>query len=174
MAALGFASGAATEPHASASEVGKTPAAESGASKPWNGFDVSNASVPAKKLVAGGPRRDAIHSVDQPKFADPETAARWVAPSNPLYSYEFYEDPSFMPGPLFRYTGFAVHVGGVVPKTIGRYWTADGRGPFLAASLHTWDHNPEFLVAESDTQIAHATEHFNGMPTVLEYRAVTR
>lgn len=51
-------------------------------SKPWNGFDLAKASVPRDKVLAGGPPRDAIHSVDEPEFADPTTAERWVAPDS--------------------------------------------------------------------------------------------
>jgi hypothetical protein len=39
--------------------------------------------VPAAEIIAGGPKRDGIKSVDEPGFAAPE-AASWVAPQNPV------------------------------------------------------------------------------------------
>ena len=40
------------------------------AEQPVNGFDISNASVPANEIRRGGPPRDGIPSIDDPKFAD--------------------------------------------------------------------------------------------------------
>jgi len=108
VAALGFASVGPAEPDASNSlasdsESKRSPAAESGASKPWNGFDVSNASLPAEKLVAGGPLRDAIHSVDQPEFVDPEAAARWVAASSTVIGLRLGDIARAYPVHLLEY-----------------------------------------------------------------------
>jgi hypothetical protein len=58
------------------------------AAEPWNGFDVSNASVAKDKIVAGGPPRDAIRSVDSPEFAAAEAAGRWVAAANTVIGFE--------------------------------------------------------------------------------------
>jgi hypothetical protein len=48
-----------------------------------NGFALGGLRVPAADVVAGGPRRDGIRSVDAPEFA-PVAEARWVAPDNPV------------------------------------------------------------------------------------------
>ena len=33
-----------------------------------NGFDLSNATIPLKEIMSGGPPRDGIPSIDRPKF----------------------------------------------------------------------------------------------------------
>jgi hypothetical protein len=76
----------------------KRPAAE-----PWNGFDVSNSSVAKDKIVAGGPTRDAIRSVDEPEFADGEAAGRWVAPPNTVIGLELGEVARTYPVHLMEY-----------------------------------------------------------------------
>ena len=40
----------------------------------FNGFDVSNAIIPTKEILSGGPGRDGIPSIDQPKFIRPNAA----------------------------------------------------------------------------------------------------
>ncbi|MFN2477418.1 MAG: DUF3179 domain-containing protein, partial [Chthoniobacterales bacterium] len=39
-----------------------------------NGFDISNATVPRNEILAGGPPRDGIPSIDQPRFIIPGAA----------------------------------------------------------------------------------------------------
>ena len=34
----------------------------------FNGFDVSNANIPREQILRGGPPRDGIPSIDEPKF----------------------------------------------------------------------------------------------------------
>lgn len=48
-----------------------------------NGFDLAGARVPAEEILAGGPSRDGIHSVDAPEFVPPSEAT-WVLPVNPV------------------------------------------------------------------------------------------
>lgn len=38
------------------------------------GFDVSNASIPVREIVSGGPGRDGIPSIDRPRFVAPDRA----------------------------------------------------------------------------------------------------
>lgn len=40
-----------------------------------NGFDVSNASIPVEEIMSGGPPRDGIPSIDDPKFMEVEAVA---------------------------------------------------------------------------------------------------
>lgn len=40
-----------------------------------NGFDVSNASIPADEIFKGGPPRDGIPALSNPKYIDPEEAS---------------------------------------------------------------------------------------------------
>jgi Protein of unknown function (DUF3179) len=35
-----------------------------------NGFDVSNATIPAEQILSGGPPRDGIPAIDEPRFVD--------------------------------------------------------------------------------------------------------
>jgi hypothetical protein len=48
-----------------------------------NGFGLGSALVPDRLIVAGGPSRDGIHSVDEPEFSSVEEAT-WVAPNTPV------------------------------------------------------------------------------------------
>ena len=45
-----------------------------GQSGPYNGFDVSEASIPADEIHLGGPSRDGIPAIDHPLFITPEKA----------------------------------------------------------------------------------------------------
>ncbi|WP_303288866.1 DUF3179 domain-containing protein [Marinobacter sp. SS8-8] len=42
-----------------------------------NGFDVSNARVPVDEILRGGPPRDGIPSIDDPKFERPANSLPW-------------------------------------------------------------------------------------------------
>ena len=77
--------------------------AASRAAEPHNGFDLSNASVPKGKIMAGGPRRDAIRSVDEPEFADPEAARHWVAPDNTVIGLQVGDVSHAYPVHLLEY-----------------------------------------------------------------------
>jgi hypothetical protein len=48
-----------------------------------SGFRLENARVPVDRIVGGGPKRDEIRSVDQPKFTTLEEAT-WVLAHNPV------------------------------------------------------------------------------------------
>ncbi|MBW2231441.1 MAG: DUF3179 domain-containing protein [Deltaproteobacteria bacterium] len=48
-----------------------------------NGFSLAGLTAPREQLIAGGPARDGIHSVDAPRFAAPEDA-RWVRADTPV------------------------------------------------------------------------------------------
>lgn len=43
-------------------------------SRTFNGFNLSRASVPIEQIRAGGPPRDGIPSIDDPRFIDPDEA----------------------------------------------------------------------------------------------------
>jgi len=47
------------------------------------GFDLAGLRVPRELLVEGGPGREGIKAVDEPRFAAPEEA-HWVAPDSPV------------------------------------------------------------------------------------------
>jgi hypothetical protein len=41
---------------------------------PFNGFDLTRATVPVSMILSGGPDRDGIPAIDRPRFVTPETA----------------------------------------------------------------------------------------------------
>lgn len=57
--------------------------AEADSQQKPNGFTISRHLVPRDKIIAGGPKRDAIPRVDQPKFASIEEAS-WIAADTPV------------------------------------------------------------------------------------------
>ena len=97
----------AAEPSASRPRPKGTPemtgATDKADRKSRNGFDVSNASLPGDKIVAGGPARDSIRSVDRPEFADSEAAALWVAPANAVIGLSLGDVAHAYPVHLLEY-----------------------------------------------------------------------
>lgn len=43
-----------------------------------NGFDLSNSTIPTKEIMGGGPPRDGIPSIDNPRFTSVEEADGWL------------------------------------------------------------------------------------------------
>jgi hypothetical protein len=55
--------------------IGAEPAIAARQSRaPFNGFNVSNAIIPTGEILSGGPGRDGIPSIDQPRFVGPGAA----------------------------------------------------------------------------------------------------
>jgi hypothetical protein len=74
---------ALAQPARAAEEAAAPAAAPSAAAKSLNGFVLDGLRVPFEHLVAGGPKRDEIQSVDAPRFASLEEAT-WVLAENPV------------------------------------------------------------------------------------------
>lgn len=57
-----------------------------GAGPRLNGFEISRHRVPREEIVPGGPMRDAIRAVREPRFADADTARRegWIRDDLPV------------------------------------------------------------------------------------------
>lgn len=53
--------------------------AEYAAATEKNGFDLSESLIPVDEILRGGPPRDGIPSIDDPKFERPEEASLWRA-----------------------------------------------------------------------------------------------
>jgi hypothetical protein len=51
----------------------------------FNGFNVSNASIPTSEILSGGPGRDGIPSIDNPRFTRP-SAANFMLPEDLVVS----------------------------------------------------------------------------------------
>jgi len=55
----------------------------SAAAESKNGFDLNGALIPAKEILSGGPPRDGIPAIDEPKFL-PADKAHHIRPSDPV------------------------------------------------------------------------------------------
>jgi hypothetical protein len=53
-----------------------------------NGFDLSNASIPVEEVVGGGPPRDGIPALTDPRFESVRQAATWMLPNDRLLALE--------------------------------------------------------------------------------------
>lgn len=62
----------------------------------FNGFDVSNAIIPTREILSGGPGRDGIPSIDQPKFIRPN-AADFMLPDDLVVSVTIGEQTRAYP-----------------------------------------------------------------------------
>ena len=82
-----------------------------------NGFDVDGATIPREAIVAGGPGRDGIRSVDAPEFASPEEAT-WVAADTPVLGVEAGGEARIYPVHLLEYHQIVNDVLGGVPVAI--------------------------------------------------------
>jgi len=67
-----------------------------------NGFSLKGSRVAAEKILAGGPARDEIRSVDAPEFV-PLEAATWVGPSTPVLGLELAGEARAYPVHLMEY-----------------------------------------------------------------------
>lgn len=86
-------------------------------------------------------------------------------------TFEFFDDtdPLTQFGRAYRFFGFGVFAGPVVPFTAGTYTQANGSAhPALA--LQTWDGQAaELLVLLADDTFLHAVQNTNGLPIVGTY-----
>ena len=65
--------------------AGTLAANAAGLGRPFNGFDVSNATVPPEEIRSGGPPRDGIPAIDRPRFVSPR-AVRDLQPEDRVIS----------------------------------------------------------------------------------------
>ena len=75
----------------------------------------------------------------------------WVSQFNTLTQYQFYEDASFRPGPLYRYSGFDVSVGRLVVYNIGWYFRPAQTKPQRAAYVNAAIGDFFLILADQDT-----------------------
>jgi len=54
----------------------------------WPKTDFSKTSVDFAEIQSGGPKKDGIPAVDNPKFINSVEAAKWIAPKEPVISLE--------------------------------------------------------------------------------------
>jgi hypothetical protein len=87
------------------------------AEREFNDFEVEGALVPRESIIAGGPGRDGIHSVDAPEFAPPE-GATWVEPKTPVLGVELRGEARAYPVHLLEYHQIVNDVLGGVPVAV--------------------------------------------------------
>ncbi len=96
------------------------------------------------------------------------TAANsWLEPGDNT-EYQFFDDsdPITHWGRAYRYSGFGVFSGPVVPFTAGTYTRANG-STLPAVTLQTWDGgHAELLVMVASDVFVHAIQNGNGLPIV--------
>ncbi len=59
-----------------------------------NGFDLSNALVPAEEILPGGPPRDGIPALTDPPFESVPQVSRWMRDDDRLLALEFAGEAS--------------------------------------------------------------------------------
>jgi hypothetical protein len=112
------------------------------AEKELNGFTLEGVLVPRELIVAGGPGRDGIHSVDDPKFALPE-GATWVRPTTPVLGVELGGEARAYPVHLLEFGPLSA-----VPLAFHR--KLDGR--VLTFGVSGLLYNSNFLMYDRETE----------------------
>ena len=54
--------------------------------------DLSKKSISLSELVSGGPPKDGIPAIDDPKFVSPQEAAKWVSPNEPVLVIDYADE----------------------------------------------------------------------------------
>ena len=70
--------------------------ARSGVGDKPNGFDISNASIPKRKILSGGPGRDGIPSLDVPDFI-PVSEAKFLRATDPVVGFVWEDEAKAYP-----------------------------------------------------------------------------
>jgi hypothetical protein len=82
-----------------------------------NGFALAKSTVPREAIIAGGPARDAIHSVDAPKFAA-LAEATWVRGETPVIGVVFAGQARAYPIHVMEYHEVVNDVFGETPVVV--------------------------------------------------------
>jgi hypothetical protein len=82
-----------------------------------NGFALVDLRVPRAKIIAGGPEREAIQSIDAPRFVGPKQA-RWVRSDTPVIGVTLGEEARCYPVHLMEYHQVANDVLGGRPIAV--------------------------------------------------------
>jgi len=149
-----------------------TPFAINAAASPAQAADVRNL-LEAGDRYQYEPNNAAANAILDGIWTQLTAFATWTDQSNPLNTYQFYIDtnPSTNWGRAYRFSGFSVYAGPVVPFTAGTYTRANGSS-YPAVALQTWDGNYAELLVQSDANnFAHAIQNTNGLPIVGFFHA---
>ena len=83
----------------------------------WN-TDWSKHSIEYRELLSGGPPRDGIPPIDQPKFIDNQQAEQWLAPNDPVIALELNGDARAYPLQILTWHEIVNDIVGEIPITI--------------------------------------------------------
>ena len=83
----------------------------------WN-TDWSKHSIEYHDLLSGGPPRDGIPPIDQPKFVENQLAAQWLKPNDPVIALEINGDARAYPIQILTWHEIVNDVVGEIPVTI--------------------------------------------------------
>ena len=83
----------------------------------WN-TDWSKHSIEYRELLSGGPPRDGIPPIDQPKFIDNQQAEQWLVPNDPLIMLQLNGDARAYPLQILTWHEIVNDTGGEIPITI--------------------------------------------------------
>ena len=83
----------------------------------WN-TDWSKHSIEYHDLLSGGPPRDGIPPIDQPKFIENQLAAQWLKPNDPVIALEINGDVRAYPLQILTWHEIVNDVVGEIPVTI--------------------------------------------------------
>ena len=75
----------------------------------------------------------------------------WISEYSTLTQYQFYEDNSFLPGPLYRYSGIDVSVGQLTVYSIGWYYRPSSNVPLRAAYVNAGIGDFLLVLADDNT-----------------------
>ena len=80
--------------------------------------DFSRHSVPYSEILSGGPPRDGIPPIDDPKFTTPEDADRWLGDQEPVIAFELNGDARAYPLQILIWHEIVNDVVGGVPVAV--------------------------------------------------------
>lgn len=124
-----------------------------------NGFSLENLSVPRDSIVAGGPRRDGVHSVESPEFA-PAAEARWVTGMTPVIGVALGGVARAYPTHLLEFHQVVNDTLADVPIAVTydplagvpRAWRRKVDGKLLEFGVSGLIHNSNFILYDRQTE----------------------
>ncbi len=171
----GAGGGGAQELNDDPGDPGDPPPPVGPAPEPPDGGDDEPLSAPAEGSISDvlepGDRFDPVSNKAQSDQLAAEiwatlhesNAQCWISRNGTMQQYQFYEDGSFMSGPLYRYSGMDVSVGQIITHDVGWYNNPSYARPFQAAIIETWSGDLEFLVIQDNQTIVHAVFFGNSL-----------
>ena len=141
---------------ASAAVAAEDPAPEK---PPMNGFDLRKHGVPLQDIRAGGPARDQVEAIDEPKYASLEQA-RWVRDGTPVIGVSHGGASRALPVHLMEFHQVANDELGGVPVVISfdpltstpRAFLATVDGKRLRFGVSGLVYNSGFLMYDHETE----------------------